>query len=350
MLISRSIQIPVFLRIGHRLIDDLPAILAEHHLHFRRPLVVTSPRAAGIAGHRVAAALPGAEALVIEGASRDSVGRARDAARRHEADLLVGVGGGTPLDVAKFAAAGERLAFLSVPTSPSNDGIASPIAVLRSERSFESLAARMPLGVIADLDVLRQAPAECIRAGVGDLLANLSAIADWELACSRGRDRMDDFARLLALSGAEAMLRYADGDDPIDPSSPELLSTLINGLVLSGVAMEIAGSSRPCSGAEHLFSHALDRVASAPAMHGTQVGIGTLLMRALRGEDTTALRASMSRLGLKLRGCDAGIGDEEVIEGLLHARETRPDRYTLLDEVHVDRRRAIEAARAAGVI
>jgi glycerol-1-phosphate dehydrogenase [NAD(P)+] len=161
---------------------------------------------------------------------------------------------------------------------------------------------------------------------------------------------MDDFARLLALTGAEAMLRYADGDGSVDPSSPELLATLINGLVLSGVAMEIAGSSRPCSGAEHLFSHALDRVAVSPAMHGTQVGIGTLIMSVLRGEDWSALRASMSRLGLVLSGREAGIGDEEVVQGLLRARETRPDRYTLLDEVPVTRERAVEAARAAGVI
>lgn len=350
MLISRTIQIPVFLRIGHSLLGELPTILAEHHLHFMRPLVVSSRRAFAVAGERVAASLPGADAICIEGASRESVAQVRAAARGHRADLLVGVGGGTPLDVAKFAAAAAHLSYLSVPTSPSNDGIASPIAVLRGEGSFESLAARMPIGVVADLDVLRQAPQDCIRAGVGDLLANLSAVADWELACRRGRDRMDDFARLLALSGAEAMLRYAEGEGTIDPSSPALLSTLINGLVLSGVAMEIAGSSRPCSGAEHLFSHALDRVASRPAMHGTQVGLGTLLMHALRGEDTSALRASMERLGLTLRGRDAGLDDEEVIEGLLRARDTRPERYTLLDEVTVDRSRALDAARAAGVI
>src|SRR5438105_15387756 len=116
------------------------------------------------------------------------------------------------------------------------------------------------------------------------------------------------------------MLRYADGDSSVDPSSPELLETLINGLVLSGVAMEIAGSSRPCSGAEHLFSHALDRIAASPAMHGTQVGIGTLLMSALRGDDSSSLRAGMARLGLALSGHDAGIEDEEVIQGMLRAR------------------------------
>ena len=248
------------------------------------------------------------------------------------------------------ASASERVSFLSVPTTPSNDGIASPIAVIRGGPVPESLPARMPIGVIADLDVLRQAPLDCIRAGIGDLLANFSAVADWELACRRGRDRMDDFARLLSLTGAEALLRYADGGGQVDPSSPELLATLINGLVLSGVAMEVAGSSRPCSGAEHLFSHAVDRIARQPAMHGTQVGIGTLIMRVLRGEDCATLRSSMSRLGLPLSGREAGIGDEEVIQGLMHARETRPERYTLLDELDVDRQRAFEAARAAGVI
>lgn len=350
MLISRTIQIPVFLRIGSGLLAELPSILAEHHLHFRSALVVTSSRSEEIAGRRIAQELESGSCLLVHDNRRESVEAVRQAIRDRKADLVVGVGGGTPLDVAKYAAAGERLSFLSIPTSPSNDGIASPIAVIRNGRAPESLPARMPIGVIADLDVLRQAPAACIRAGVGDLLANLSAVADWELACRRGRDRMDDFARLLALTGAEAMLRYADGEDSADPSCPELLATLINGLVLSGVAMEIAGSSRPCSGAEHLFSHALDRFAARPAMHGTQVGIGTLIMSVLRGEDCGALRSSMSRLGLVLSGREAGIGDEEVVQGLLRAREARPDRYTLLDEVAVTRERALEAARAAGVI
>ena len=350
MLISRTIQIPVFLRVGSGLLGDLGAILTEHHLVFRSAIVVTSRRSDEIAGRRVAHALGDVPTVVIDGASHASIARVEQATRERRPDLVVGVGGGTPLDVAKYAAAKERVAFLSIPTSPSNDGIASPIAVIRGARSLESLPARMPIGVIADLDVLRQAPASSIRAGVGDLLANLSALADWELACRRGLDRMDDFARLLSRTGAEAMLRYADGDASVDPASPGLLETLIDGLVLSGVAMEIAGSSRPCSGAEHLFSHALDRIAASPAMHGTQVGIGTLLMTALRGEDYTALRDGMARLGLALSGRDAGIGDDEVIEGMLRARETRPDRYTLLDEVAVDRRRAVEIARATGVI
>ena len=349
MLISRSIQIPIFLRIGRQLLEEIPALLAEHHLHFRAPIVVSGARSRVIAGERVAR-LVGGPCLAVSTASADSVAKVRAAVQELRADLVIGVGGGTPLDIAKFVAAAERLSFLSVPTTPSNDGIASPIAVIRSGALPESLPARMPIGVVADLDVLRQAPAACVRAGVGDLLANFSAVADWELACKRGRDRMDDFARLLALTGAEAMLRYADGEGSVDPSSPDLLETLINGLVLSGIAMEIAGSSRPCSGAEHLFSHAVDRIASHPAMHGTQVGIGTLIMSALRGEDCGALRSSMSRLGLPLSGREAGIGDEDVIQGLIHARETRPDRYTLLDEVDVDRDRALEAARAAGVI
>jgi glycerol-1-phosphate dehydrogenase [NAD(P)+] len=349
LLISRSIQIPIFLRIGHELLGEIPALLAEHHLHFRAPLVVSGPHSRTVAGDAVARSV-GGPCIVVGTDGADSVAKVRAAVRERQADLVIGVGGGTPLDIAKLAAAGERLSFLSVPTTPSNDGIASPIAVIRTGALPESLPARMPIGVVADLGVLRQAPPACVRAGVGDLLANLSAVADWELACKRGRDRMDDFARLLSLTGAEAMLRYADGDGAVDPSSADLLETLINGLVLSGIAMEIAGSSRPCSGAEHLFSHAVDRIASRPAMHGTQVGIGTLIMSALRGEDCAALRSSMSRLGLPLSGREAGIGDEEVIQGLIHARETRPERYTLLDEVDVDRERAVEAARAAGVI
>lgn len=350
MLISRSIQIPVFLRIGRDLLANLPDLLREHHLHFERPLVVSSPTSERLAGARVARALAAPGAVVVRDNGRSSIALVRAAIRETHADLVVGVGGGTPLDVAKYVAAEEHVSFLSVPTTPSNDGIASPIAVVRADALPRSLAARMPIGVVADLDVLREAPIECLRAGVGDLLANISAVADWELACRRGLERMDDFARLLALAGAEAMLRFSDGATGADLRSYELLETLINGLVLSGVAMEIAGSSRPASGAEHLFSHALDRVAARPAMHGTQVGLGTLLMTHLRGEDPDRLRDGMGRLGLPLRAREAGIVDSEVVEGMLCARETRPDRYTLLSEIAVTRDRATDAARATGVI
>ena len=350
MLISRTIQIPVFLRIGRRLLADLPSILSEHNLRFHRSLVVAGPRSAELAGTTVARALGAGPCQVVRANTREEVEAVRGAIRAERADLVVGVGGGTPLDVAKLAAAGERVSFLSVPTTPSNDGIASPVAVVEDGGRPASLPARMPLGVIADLEILREAPLECIRAGVGDLVSNLSAVADWELACRRGRDRMDDFARLLALAGAEGLIRYGEGERRIDPRSPDLLEILVNGLVLSGVAMEIAGSSRPCSGAEHLFSHALDRVAGRPAMHGAQVALGTLLLGELRTDGSRGVQATFARLGVPVRARDLGLSEEEILGGLLRARETRPERYTLLDEIELDEGRAAEAARAAGVI
>ncbi len=350
MLISRTIQIPIFLRVGHHLLGELPTLLLEHHLRFRCALVVAGPRSAEIAGTRVARSLGQPDCIVVRDNTIDWVETVRRAARDTKSDLLVGVGGGTPLDVAKLVAAQERICFLSIPTSPSNDGIASPVAVIKTRSRPDSLPARMPIGVIADLEILKQAPANCIRAGVGDLLSNVSAIADWDLACLRGKDRMDDFARLLALTGAEAMVRFAEGESRLDPTSPDLLEVLIHGLVLSGVAMEIAGSSRPCSGAEHLFSHALDRIALRPAMHGAQVGLGTILMTFLRGQDWEALRASMDRIGLPLRAAEIGIDDREVVEGLLHARETRPDRYTVLDEMTMTPEHVAKAAQEVGII
>lgn len=350
MLINRTIQIPIFLRVGKNLLGDIPTLLLEHHLHFQSVLVVAGPRSAEIAGRHIARSLGRPDCLVVRDNTLEWVETVRRAAREQKADLLVGVGGGTPLDVAKFVAAGERICFLSVPTSPSNDGIASPVAVIKIDSRPASLAARMPIGVIADLDILRHAPAGCIRAGVGDLVSNVSAVADWDLACQRGKDRMDDFARLLALTGAEAMLRFADGEGPLDPASPALLEILIHGLVLSGVAMEIAGSSRPCSGAEHLFSHALDRIATRPAMHGAQVGIGTLLMTVLRGDESSGLRSSMERMGLPLHAAEIGIQEGEVVEGLLRAPQMRPERYTLLNETQLTPERAAQLARQAGVV
>jgi len=350
MLINRTIQIPVFLRIGHGLIGDLPGLLGEHNLHFQNALVVASPRGKSLVGKPIMQALGVSDCLVVGDNTMATVVAVRAEARARRPDLIVGVGGGTALDVAKLVAAHERVCFLSVPTTPSHDGIASPVAVIRTSDRPESLPARMPIGVIADLDVLEQAPAESVRAGLGDLISNVSAIADWELACRRKRDRMDDFARLLALAGADAVLQYASAGGRPDPKDRDLIEILLNGLVLSGVAMEIAGSSRPCSGAEHLFSHALDRIAERPAMHGAQVGLGTLLMSVLRDQDWPRLRDSMVRLGVPTRAEDVGVERQEVIDSFVQAPRTRPERYTILNEVTVTPEHAELVARTAGVI
>jgi len=106
--------------------------------------------------------------------------------------------------------------------------------------------------------------------------------------------------------------------------------------VLSGLAMEIAGSSRPCSGAEHLISHAIDRLYPGTAQHGEQVAFGSLVTTRLHGRDWRVLRQLMEAAGMSEAVTGFSLSRQEVIAAVLAAPSTRPGRYTVLDEIQLD--------------
>jgi len=115
--------------------------------------------------------------------------------------------------------------------------------------------------------------------------------------------------------------------------------------------MEIAGTSRPCSGAEHKFSHALDKmIPNKTSLHGEQVALGTILVSYLRGNDFDRFRMFFKSVGLPTNSREIGIAKEAIIEALLNAPSTRPGRYTILEEIKIDRTRAEEACRKTKVI
>jgi glycerol-1-phosphate dehydrogenase [NAD(P)+] len=118
-----------------------------------------------------------------------------------------------------------------------------------------------------------------LLSGIGDLVSNLTAISDWKLAFHEAHEPVNDFAVLIARSAAENLLRFPEQK----PQSEAFTAMLAGALVMSGVAMEIAGTSRPASGSEHLISHAYDGLATRPSLHGIQVGVATLAIAWLQG-------------------------------------------------------------------
>jgi glycerol-1-phosphate dehydrogenase [NAD(P)+] len=263
------------------------------------------------------------------------------------------VGGGKTIDVAKLACEMADVAVITVPTQLTADGIASPISVVRDSAGHtESVHARLPIAVLADLDLLAESPVAATCAGLGDLLANPRAIHDWRLAASAGRGSVDDFAALLAQTATD--LVYATDVTRLGSGRPDrdFLRRLLEGLVLSGLAMEIAGSSRPCSGSEHLFSHALDRLHPGTARHGEQVAFGSVLAARLHGADWQGLASFLRAAGMERAAAGFGLSEVELVEALEVAPSTRPDRYTVLDEVgepelRVAVRDVVSAQRAA---
>jgi glycerol-1-phosphate dehydrogenase [NAD(P)+] len=197
----------------------------------------------------------------------------------------------------------------------------------------ESRRGRLPIGVVVDLDIVARSSIESLRAGLGDLLANPSALRDWALAAAAGREPVDDFAALLSQAASD--LVYATDVTALGRGETDLgfIQRLLQGLVLSGLAMEIAGSSRPCSGSEHLISHALDRLYPGTAHHGEQVAFGAIVSCRLHRVDWRAVRRYMTDAGLERTASGFGLSEDQIVTAIQTARSTRPGRYTVLDEV-----------------
>ncbi|MGH2978107.1 MAG: iron-containing alcohol dehydrogenase [Solirubrobacterales bacterium] len=303
-------------------------------LGFEKVGVVSGATFTAALGADLARALPAVspEPVRVESNTQAEVERVAQSEVRGS-DVVVAVGGGKTIDVAKSACDSAGLPLIVVPTQLTADGIASPVSVIRAtDGTLHSGHGRLPIAVVVDLDVIAASPPERTRAGLGDLLANQTALVDWRLAAEAGLEEVDDFAALLAQSASD--LVYGSAPTGLVSGHPEsdFLHRLLRGLVLSGLAMEIAGSSRPCSGAEHLISHALDALRPGTAQHGEQVAFGTLVATRLQGGDWMAVRVFMLSAGLVGAASGFGLPAQELIDAVRAAPSMRPDRHTVLSD------------------
>ncbi len=246
---------------------------------------------------------------------------------------FIGVGGGSVLDIAKYLASHNSGRFISVPTLVSHDGICSPVAVINGK----SIGATMPSAILVPLHLVKRADIKYIYAGIGDLISNLSAIDDWMLAAQAGKDQVDDFSFMLSKTAALSLIKTLElgvNQGSKFLYSDEFLTVLVESLNLAGIAMSIAGSSRPCSGAEHMISHAIDQIygSGVKAQHGIQVGIATLYLAKYR-KDFPDLSGLLTRIGFPCSFSEIDISDKELEQVLELAPSTRAGRYTILEEI-----------------
>ncbi|MFD1587008.1 NAD(P)-dependent glycerol-1-phosphate dehydrogenase [Halorientalis brevis] len=348
---STWIRLPRNVVVGHGVLDETVDAVAELHLT-GRPLVVTSPTPREVAGTRVvegfAAEGTDPETVLVEEASFEAVQRVIREADAAEAGFLVGVGGGKVIDITKMAADELGLGFVSVPTAASHDGIVSGRGSVPDGNTRHSVAAEPPLAVVADTEILADAPWRLTTAGCADIISNYTAVKDWELAKRLKNVEYSEYAGALSRMTAEMLV---ENSDSIKKNLEESAWIVVKALVSSGVAMSIAGSSRPASGAEHLFSHQLDRLVPGTALHGHQVGVGSIMTEYLhsgaKGE-WRSVRNALASIGAPTTAEELGIEDETIIQALTTAHEIR-DRYTILGD-GVNEPAAREVARATGVI
>lgn len=326
---TRQIDLPRFLRV----VSDQDALAAQlgevlDQLELANPLFVsgTSQSAA------VCADLTTGKRAQVEDNTRAEVARIAALVCEGGFDGIVAVGGGRPLDVAKAACLVSGVPAVVVPTQLSTDGIASPISVIQDDNGCTvSERSQLPAAVVADLETVAAAPAAFARAGIGDLIGNRSALVDWRIAAEHDDAEVDDFAALLASSAHRLVESLGLRDLGAGRVTIDLARRLLEGLVLSGLAMEIAGSSRPCSGAEHLISHSFDALEPGTGSHGAQVAFGTLVAVSLQGGDPGPIRSLLAEAGMQRTVDGFGLPVDRLVEIVRSAPNTRPERYTVLD-------------------
>ena len=262
-----------------------------------------------------------------------------------KSDLVIGIGGGRSVDIAKMIGFDLGKPFVSIPTSASHDGIASPFVSVRGDKPH-SLVATAPLGVFVDVDIIKKAPRKLLASGCGDLIAKITAVKDWELGRDKTGEYYGRYSADLALMSAKILM-----ENSIRFSKEGLdVREIVEALISAGVASCIAGSSRPCSGAEHLFSHAVDKLEPGVGLHGEKCGIGAILIAKLQGQDWRKIVKTLKCVGAPTTASEIGLKSKTLAKALTIAQSLRPERYTILKEVNMTEKKAITLAKNTKVL
>ncbi len=265
--------------------------------------------------------------------------------RENKNDLILGVGGGRSVDIAKMIGFDLNKPFVSVPTSASHDGIASPFVSVRGNKPH-SLVATAPLGVFVDVDIIKKAPGKLLASGCGDLIAKLTAVRDWQLGRDKTGEYYGRYSADLALMSAKILMESSSRFSKEGLDAREIVEALIS----AGVASCIAGSSRPCSGAEHLFSHAVDKLESGVGLHGEKCGIGAIMIAKLQDQDWKKIVRTLKNVGAPTTAKEIGLRTETLVKALVIAQSLRPERYTILNEINMTDKKALELAQSTNVL
>jgi glycerol-1-phosphate dehydrogenase [NAD(P)+] len=328
-LLARMLPAPLLIDVRPGAVAGLGALLADRR-------IATSGRVAVAVGpgqgDSIAAELNLGEAEIfrVPGGGHATAVQLGERLRAGAYEAVAGIGGGKVIDITKFAAHMAGIPMVAVATNLAHDGIASPVSSLEHESGKGSYGVAMPVAVVVDLDRVRQAPDPMGRAGIGDVISNLSAVADWELAAADTGENVDGLAAAMARSAAHAVLNQPGG-----AGDDEFLTVLAEALILSGLAMSVAGSSRPCSGGDHEIMHAIDQLYPGTASHGELAGVGALFCAVLRGDDGQAalIAACLRRHGLPRTPADLGLSTGDFAKAVALAPATRPGRYTVLERL-----------------
>ena len=331
-LLARMLAAPLVVDVRPGAIADLGALLADQRIVTEGRIAIAVGPGQGDSVLAELTHLSAKEAFRVKDGTVDTAVTLGKQLRAGTYEAVAGIGGGRTIDVTKFAAHMAGIPMVAVATNLAHDGIASPVSSLEHESGKGSYGVVAPVAAVVDLDRVKAGEPRMVRAGIGDVVAKLSAIADWELAAADLGEPVDGLAVTLARTAAEAVAHQ-----PGTTADDTFLTVLAESLLMCGLAMSVAGSSRPCSGGDHEIMHAIDQLFPGTANHGELAGVGALFCSLLRHNDIhfTSISSCLARHGLPRTPRDLGLTDAEFAKAVLHAPATRPGRYTILERLNL---------------
>lgn len=276
-----------------------------------------------------------AEIYAMGGASFDEAVAIAKKVCVEDIKVIIGIGGGRVLDTAKYAAHISKAVYICMPTSLSNDSLASPFSVLETYGSArKTFACKIPTAIIVDTNMIINAPEGQTLSGIGDTIAKHTALYDWKLSAAETGTQVDDFAYALSRMSFDSVYHC----DEQNMKSRVFIRILSRALVMGGLAMEIAGSSRPCSGSEHLFAHAIEEYyPDIKISHGLAVALGTVPACIFQGQDPAGIMSFFKTHGLVIDPAHYGITEDMFADMWEKARTVRTGRITVLDKINHDK-------------
>lgn len=342
------IELPRIIDISYNAIENLEDTIQRLNLPGKCAIIVDE-NTRKIAGNRVEEILSknwNAELMIVDKATVEETEVVEKNLRENKFDFAIAVGGGSVIDIVKYSSFQASIPFISVPTVASHDGIASARASLVGSGKKHSFQAHSPIAVVADVETIAKAPRRFFISGSADLLSNLTAVMDWKLSYRITGEHISQYAVALSEMTAQTIMNEAD---IISKDQIEGTYTVLKGLITSSMAMCIAGSSRPASGAEHMISHMIDETTQSNALHGEQCGIASVITMYLHGGDWKIIKKTLEKLNAPLSLKQLNIHDEEMVSCITNAQSIRRERYSILSG-GISEKAAIKALEFTGFI
>ncbi len=334
-----SFKLPYHLIVEEGVFDRIPDVMEDviPSMGKKKAILVTEENLKNIFEdqlERITEDFDDIETYLIKAASYDAAVSLAKYITMNNIQIVIGFGGGTVLDLAKFAAFVSKSTLISLPTTLSNDSLASPVAVLGTEgKARKTFKCTIPHAIIVDVNHIVSAPERQLLSGVGDTISKYTALVDWKKAHDVGNEHVDDFAYMISKMAFNS-IAY---NDMKELKSKDFIKRLTQALVMGGLAMEIAGSSRPSSGSEHLFCHALDEEYSeyVSVPHGIAVAMGSYVACKLQNRNIAKITRIIKEYGVPVCPSEWKITEEIFVGAWQKAAATRPDRHTVLNEVEL---------------